>query len=149
MTSACIATLVAELCLFRCKTCKSVGVFVLLRLQANAQDVNGNPYKLALNLSELKRLRRYTQMWPGRAYVLGQDAFKFPNKSDRKILMTQVKQQGIVWVHDHNRWLSPLEMLSLQCFPVFEQCAINGEKCSFRIPRSGRSGRRILEQSGN
>ena len=52
-------------------------------------------------------------------------------------------------MHDRDRWLSPLEMLSLQCFPVFKECAVNAEECSFRIPRSGRSGRRLLEQSGN
>ena len=63
---------------------------------------NTNAWTRSLNVSEIRRLKHYMERWPLRAaYGLGQEVVGgcptvAPNGTT---LMTQIRKQGVVWVH--------------------------------------------------
>ena len=60
--------------------------------------------------------------------------------------MTQLKSQSVVFVDDEQRWVTPLEFLTLQGFPTLVKPS--GERCSFDVDIP-RNARKACEQSGS
>ena len=114
-------------------------------------DVVQHRFVQALHPSELEFLRVYRSRWPGCAYVLNQDPSSGCGMhSTATTLMTQIKNQGPVFVDASNRWMTPLEMISLQGFPVRQDMAMYPKNITpFQQWNPRRRREVLLEQAGN
>ena len=117
----------------------------------HAPDVAGHPSVAALHPKEVQHLREYRRRWPNCAYSLVQDPVAgFGMKSPSpKVFMTQIKNQGLVFVDSRDRWLCPSELLALQGFAVYGAMKTYGEPTTLNSTISLRKRSELIEQSGN
>ncbi len=113
-----------------------------------------------LTNDEERRLDAYRAAYPGedRIFSIAQDI-----TTGHKMLSGDKKLQcihrncGLMWVQSQNRWLTPLELLCLQGFPVHPRlhggiCRLGRAQkqlCSFNVCRVGCHRNRISQQVGN
>ena len=112
-------------------------------------EVVNNKMLQSLGVTEYTRLMSYRARWRHCAYVLNQDPDSGCGmKSDQTVFMTQIRNQGLIWVDSHMRWLTSRELLGLQGFPVFPQQKVHGDHCTFDHAMV-RDRCAMSEQSGN
>ena len=116
---------------------------------------NKSAFTKALTFFELQNLKNYVVLYPGeRVYSLGQDALTHKQMSSGTHLHTLIKNVGMLFSWPDLRWLTPVEVLMFQGFPIPSHVKAHGERTSFEVPRSARdvgprSRRAMLEQAGN
>lgn len=111
---------------------------------------NKSAFTKALTYFELQNLRNYVRFYGGdRVYSLGQDALTHKQLSSTTHLHTLIKNVGMLFSWPDLRWLTPVEVLMFQGFPIPKHVKAHGERTSFEVPRSTRSRRAMLEQAGN
>ena len=116
-----------------------------------ADDPTATPFQKALSEFEAANYLECLAKWPGRAYMLNQDAKRHPQKTAASgMLMTIIKNAGVIMADTtkrsdgtttEKRWIFPNEMLASQGFPTTKallRAATKGREepvCSFNIAR--------------
>lgn len=101
-------------------------------------------FQKALLASEADNYTVYKERWPHQCYMLGQNPSKHPQKSSGPLLMTTIKNCGLVMSMDHQRWIFAVEHLAAQGFPSTEallRTCLDGDRvevCSFNVDRTSR-----------
>ena len=106
----------------------------------------------AISLWELKQVLRYEDIVQDNLvpFDLGQDALAWPSIGTRKSLMTIIKNVGLVFWSQGNRWLTPSECLLAQGFSVTLESKVHAESTSFDVPRAfPRNQSAMFMQAGN
>ena len=113
-------------------------------------------FKRALTQTELDHLEAYQASNPGHVYQLNQNPTSgFGATSTPWALATLIRNCGLLYFDDANRWLLPTELLATQGFPVIpgmfnlRDPEHARELCSFNIARADRKGRHVGAQAGN
>lgn len=112
-------------------------------------------FKLALAASETEHLEAYRASTPGHVFQLNQNpSAGFGSTSTPWALATLIRNCGLLYFDDLERWMLPTEILSTQGFPVvpkiFNLASEDSPKlCSFNHYRKDRTGRQIGAQAGN
>ena len=113
-------------------------------------------FRKALTETELEHLEAYIASTPGQVYQLNQNPTSgFGSTSTPWALATLIRNCGLLYNADFDRWLFPTELLATQGFPVvpgvynLKDSANKIPLCSFNVFRPQRLGRHIGAQAGN